>query len=133
MSPPPAGTFVDIPSLICALRTPGSKRKRYSREDLLSQLDGIAAIYRGAGVGLGLSDRAASISAETDGRMLDAIEATIEATRSLTGSIIAQVEEDPGQVRTVYDSMKELQRVLNTEIVSLLGVSVGFSDTDGDS
>ena len=104
-----------------------------SREDLLSQLDGIAAIYRGAGGGMGVSARAASISAETDGRMLDAIEATIEATRSLTGSIIAQVEDDPGQVRTVYDSMKELQRVLNTEIVSLLGVSVGFSDTDGDS
>lgn len=29
--------------------------------------------------------------------------------------------------------VKELQRVLNTEVVSLLGVSVGFSDTDGDS
>ncbi len=104
-----------------------------SREDLLSQLDGIATIYRGADGGLGLSARVAAISAETDARMLSAIESTISATRELDGSILAQLESNPAQVRAVYDNMKELQRVLNTEIVSLLGVSVGFSDTDGDS
>ena len=104
-----------------------------SREDLLSQLDGIASVYRGAEGGMGLSARVASISADTDERMLTAIEATIAATKSLDGSITAQVEANPAQVRAVYDNMKELQRVLNTEIVSLLGVSVGFSDTDGDS
>ena len=104
-----------------------------TREDLLSQLDGIAAVYRGADGGLGLSARVASVSEETDARMAAAIESTIAATESLGGSIIAQLEANPAQVRAVYDSMKELQRVLNTEIVSLLGVSVGFSDTDGDS
>ena len=104
-----------------------------SREDLLSQLASIASVYRGADGGMGISARVRSISAETDARMLAAIESTIDATRSLDGSIIVQVETDPAQVRAVYDNMKELQRVLNTEIVSLLGVSVGFSDTDGDS
>ena len=104
-----------------------------TREDLLSQLDSIEAMYRGAEGGLGLSARVASVSEETDARMLAAIDSTIAAASSLDGSIIAQLEADPGQVRMVYDSMKELQRVLNTEIVSLLGVSVGFSDTDGDS
>ena len=104
-----------------------------SREDLLSQLEGIAAVYRGGGGGLGLSARVAAVSADTDDRMLGAIESTISATRDLGGSIIAQLEADPAQVRAVYDNMKDLQRVLNTEIVSLLGVSVGFSDTDGDS
>ena len=104
-----------------------------SREDLLSQLDGIASVYRGSEDGMGLSARVASVSSDTDTRMLAAIEATIAATRSLDGSIIAQVEANPAQVRAVYDNMKELQRILNTEIVSLLGVSVGFSDTDGDS
>ena len=82
---------------------------------------------------MGLSARVASISADTDARMLAAIEETIAATKSLDGSITAQVEANPAQVRAVYDNMKELQRVLNTEVVSLLGVSVGFSDTDGDS
>jgi predicted lipoprotein len=104
-----------------------------SREDLLSQLDSIASVYRGAEGGLGLSARVASVSEETDARMLEAIESTIAATRSLEGSIISHLTANPAQVRAVYDSMKQLQRVLNTEIVSLLGVSVGFSDTDGDS
>ena len=104
-----------------------------TREDLLSQLDGIAGLYRGADGGLGLSDRVRSLSPETDARMLAAIESAIAAVNNLGGSIIAQLEADPAQVTAVYDSIKELQRVLNTEIVSLLGVSVGFADTDGDS
>ena len=104
-----------------------------SREDLLSQLDSIASVYRGAEGGIGVSARVSAASVQTDARMLEAIESTISATRGLDGSIISQLEANPDQVRVVYDSMKELQRVLNTEIVSLLGVSVGFSDTDGDS
>ena len=104
-----------------------------SREDLLSQLEGIALVYSGTEGGLGLSARVAAVSAETDSRMLSAIESTVSATRGLDGSIVAQLESNPAQVRAIYDNMKEMQRVLNTEIVSLLGVSVGFSDTDGDS
>ena len=104
-----------------------------SREDLLSQLEGIALVYSGTEGGLGLSARVAAVSAETDSRMLSAIESTASATRGLDGSIVAQLESNPAQVRAIYDNMKEMQRVLNTEIVSLLGVSVGFSDTDGDS
>ena len=46
----------------------------HSREDLLSQLDSIASVYRGAGRGKGLSARVGPISPETDTRMLDAIE-----------------------------------------------------------
>ena len=104
-----------------------------SREDLLSQLDGIAAVYRGTEGGVGLAVRVATVSTETDARMISAIEAAISATMNLDGSIIAQLDSNPAKVHAVYDNVKELQRVLNTEIVSLLGVSVGFSDTDGDS
>ena len=104
-----------------------------TREDLLSQLESVASMYRGANGGLGLSARVAAVSEETDARMLAAIDSTIRATKSLDGSLINQLKTDPGRFRVVYDNLKELQRVLNTEIVSLLGVSVGFSDTDGDS
>lgn len=104
-----------------------------TRADLLSQLDGIARIYRGAEGGLGISDRVRTLSSETDARMLFAIEAAIAAARNLDASIVAQLEANPDQVMAAYDRIKEMQRVLNTEIVSLLGVSVGFADTDGDS
>ena len=104
-----------------------------TREDLLSQLDSIAVMYRGADGGLGLSARVNAVSEETNSRMLTSIESTAGSVGNLDGSIISQLETDPAQVREVYDNMKELQRILNTEIVSLLGVSVGFADTDGDS
>ena len=125
-----AGLGIDQEVDASAIPTGGAD---HSREDLLSQLDGIASVYRGAEGGMGVSARVSAMSAEIDARMLAAIEATIAAARNLDGSIIAQLEGNPAQVRAVYDNMKELQRVLNTEIVSLLGVSVGFSDTDGDS
>ena len=125
-----AGLGVDQEVDVGAIPTGGAD---HSREDLLSQLDSIASVYRGAEGGMGVSARVSAMSAEIDARMLAAIEATIAAARNLDGSIIAQLEGNPAQVRAVYDNMKELQRVLNTEIVSLLGVSVGFSDTDGDS
>ena len=104
-----------------------------SREDLLNQLGGIAGLYREAEGGFGLSDRVRPLSPGTDARMLDAIESAISAVSDLTGSIIAQLEADQTQVIAAYDRIKELQLILNTEIVSLLGVSVGFADTDGDS
>ena len=105
-----------------------------SRADLVSQLDGIAAIYGGgAPDGLGLSARVRALSADTDARMRAAIQGAAAAARGLEGSIIARLATAPAEVRAVYDRIKEMQRILNTEIVSLLGVSVGFADTDGDS
>lgn len=104
-----------------------------SGADLLSQLDGIAALYAGGAGGLGLSDRVRILSGDTDARMLAAIDASSAAVRELGGSIIAQLDTAPAEAQAVYDRIKEMQRILNTEIVSLLGVSVGFADTDGDS
>ena len=103
------------------------------KADLLSQWEGIAGVYRGGAGGLGLSDRVRTLSADTDARMLAAIESVIGAIGGLEGSLMAELEGGTAAARAVYDNVKVLQRILNTEIVSLLGVSVGFADTDGDS
>ena len=103
------------------------------KADLLSQWEGIAGVYRGGAGGLGLSDRVRTLSADTDGRMLAAIESVIAAVEGLEGSLMAELAGGTAAARAVYDNVKVLQRILNTEIVSLLGVSVGFADTDGDS
>lgn len=105
----------------------------HSGADLLSQMDGIAALYAGGAGGLGLSDRVRILSADTDARMLAALDAASAAVRDLGGSLIARLAAAPAEAQAVYDRIKEMQRILNTEIVSLLGVSVGFADTDGDS
>ena len=108
----------------------------HSREDLRHQLLGISEMYGGADGdpdALGISHRVRQLSPEVDSRMTGAIEACRDAVEVFDGSLESAIASDPAVVRTVYDRFKALQRVLNTEVVSLLGVSVGFSDTDGDS
>lgn len=108
----------------------------HSTKDLERQLLSISEAYRGASGmpdALGIGHIVAQLSPEVDGRMAAAIENTAEAIENVEGSLESAIANNPQSVRNVYDSFKELQRVLNTEVVSLLGVSVGFSDTDGDS
>ena len=108
----------------------------HSTRDLERQLLSISEAYLGAdGVpeSLGVSHIVSQLSPEVDQRMAAAIANTAEAIESVEGSLESAIANNPQSVRNVYDNFKELQRVLNTEVVSLLGVSVGFSDTDGDS
>ena len=108
----------------------------HSREDLRYQLLSISEMYQGAASApgaLGISHRVRQVSLEVDSRMAGAIEACRDAVEAFDGSLESAIVSDPAVVRAVYDGFKELQRVLNTEVVSLVGVSVGFSDTDGDS
>ena len=108
----------------------------FSGMDLQFQLQSISEMYSGAvgnPDGLGIGNMVHQLSPEVDGRMRAAIEGVVSSLDGVEGSLQSAVASNPESVREVYDRMKELQRVLNTEIVSLLGVSVGFSDTDGDS
>ena len=108
----------------------------HSASDLQRQILGISEMYNGAAdvpEALGISHNVRQLSTEVDGRMTAAIEGVAVALGEVDGSLEWAIANEPASVRRVYDSFKELQRVLNTEVVSLLGVSVGFSDTDGDS
>ena len=108
----------------------------HSRDDLSHQLLGISEMYRGAGSdpqALGIGHMVSQLSPEVDNRMTAAIESASTAIDGVDGSLESAIAANPQSVRNVYDSFKELQLVLNTEVVSVLGVTVGFSDTDGDS
>ena len=103
-------------------------------QDLRNDILGMQAIYEGGGEdGLGISDLVRPLSEDTDGRVRDQFDAAIEAIDSCEGPLSVAVEERPDQVRTVHESLQDLQITISTEVVSLLGVSVGFTDTDGDS
>ncbi len=102
--------------------------------DLRHELLGMQAIYEGAGSdGLGVSDLVLPLSEETDQRMRVQFAAAIQAIDSIEGPLRAAIAQRPQQVMDLYDSLLDLQRTMATEVVSLLGVSVGFTDTDGDS
>ena len=104
-------------------------------DDLRHEVLGIRDLYLGSEdpKGLGISALVRDLSEETDDRMRAQFAAALVAIDEIDIPLHAALKERPEQVKAVYDRLAELQRTLNTEVVSLLGVSVGFSDTDGDS
>lgn len=103
-------------------------------EDLRNELLGMKLVYQGAGQDSpGLSALVTPLSEETDRRMRDRLDAAIAAVDGVEGPMKVALQERPQQVNALYENLSTLQTTLATEVVSLLGVSVGFSDTDGDA
>ena len=103
-------------------------------QDLHNEVLGMQAIYEGsAHDGLGLSDLILPLSEETDRSLRDQFVSVVAAIDSVEGTLRSAVVERPDQVRSVYDRLLNVQRTIATQVVSLLGISVGFTDTDGDS
>ena len=100
--------------------------------DLRNQVLGMQDVYLGEGSGLGLNELVAGLSPEADGRMIAAFEALLTAIDGLEEPLQATVVTNPEPARAAHARLQELQRAWNTEVVSLLGVTVGFADTDGD-
>ena len=103
--------------------------------DLRATVLGMRDVYLGeaGNDGLGVSHLITPLSTAADERMRSQFEDALAAVDAVEGPLRAAVVDRPAQVRAVYDRVMDLRRTLNTEVVSLLGVAVGFSDTDGDS
>ena len=100
--------------------------------DLRNQVLGMRDTYQGAGDTLGISDLVRGVSPAADERMRGHFEQALAAVDGLEEPLRETIAQDPGPAQLAYQRMQELQRALNTEVVSLLGVTVGFSDSDGD-
>ena len=103
--------------------------------DLRNQVLGMQDVYLGTepDTGLGVSGLVRGVSKEADDRMRDHFSATLAAIDDLREPLQSSVLDNPEPVRLAHQRFQELQRALNTEVVSLLGVTVGFADTDGDA
>ena len=103
-------------------------------DDLHNELIGMQRIYEGSGEEpAGLAALVQPLSEETDSRVRDRLAASIRAVEEVEGPLKTAIAERPEQVQNLYDRLADLQTTMATEVVSLLGVSVGFSDTDGDT
>ncbi len=100
--------------------------------DLRNQVLGMRDTYQGANDTLGISDLVRGVSADADERMRGHFQQALAAVDGLEEPLRETIAQDPGPAQLAYQRMQELQRALNTEVVSLLGVTVGFSDSDGD-
>ena len=102
--------------------------------DLRHELLGMQRVYEGAGAeSPGLADLIQPLSEETDQRLREQFTAAIAAIDAVDGPLKAAIHERPDQVLEAHEMLSELRRTIATEMVSLLGVSVGFTDTDGDT
>lgn len=104
--------------------------------DLRNQLVSMQRAYTGvAGTAdetYGIGSLVAGVSTDADERMLASFSKAIAAIDEIEGPLDEALLSDRATLRNAYDALKELQVALNTEVVSLLGITVGFADTDGD-
>ena len=102
--------------------------------DIRNELLGMWAIYEGSGEeGLGIGDLVSQLSEDTDARLREQFNAAIGAIDGVGGPLRDAIGQRTAQVQTLYDRLADVQLTIGTEVVSLLGVSIGFTDTDGDS
>ena len=101
--------------------------------DLRNQVLGMRDVYEGVGEGHGVSDLIVPLSEDADERVRAGFEASLAAIDAVDGPLREAATESSPQALAVYEALMALQDTISTEVVSLLGVSVGFSDADGDS
>jgi predicted lipoprotein len=96
-------------------------------------LGGVAAAVHGPDGEPGLADLVRSRSARTADRLEELVDAAVEALRPLPDSSAAAIAGDPAAVRSAATAVAALRVAVTTEVASQLGVTIGFSDADGDS
>jgi predicted lipoprotein len=112
-----------------------SERSGASLTDALGNLRGMRNIYFGSrddSVGPSLSSlvRAKSPSADQHARAaLEAAEASLLAVPEPLGDALVDA---PETVMAAFEAVKNLKRVLATEVLGTLGASLKFNDNDGD-
>ena len=98
--------------------------------DIANHLAGIRAVLIGTSGPMGLSEL---LGDDTTDRLAARLDAADTAVSAITPPLRAAAAENPDSLNEAYEALKELQMTISTEVVSTLGVALGFSDTDGDS
>ena len=80
----------------------------------------------------GLSSSVAARSPETADRLVAATVAAVEALNVLPDSVEAAYD-DPAAIAKAADAIAKLKVVIFTEVAAQMGVTVTFSDSDGDA
>ena len=100
--------------------------------DLTTQVRAMQAVYSGDGQP-GLSHLVRQLSPEVDQQTVAALDAALSAIANLEEPLPETVLSNPAPSQAVFDRLIDIQRLFNADIASLLNISIGFSDQDGDS
>lgn len=100
--------------------------------DLTVQVQAMQAVYSGDGQ-LGLTHLVRQLSPEVDRQTVAALDAALAAIANLEEPLPETIVANPAPSQAAFDRLIAVQRLFNADIASLLNVSIGFSDQDGDS
>jgi len=100
--------------------------------DLKALLATVAVVIEGPNGDDGLGALVSARSDETGQRLDDALAAARSTVEVLPDSIPDTLAA-PDDLAAAGDAVAELKVVVSTEVASLLGITIGFSDADGDS
>ena len=103
--------------------------------DMQSQVRAMQAIYSGGDSpdALGLRHLTAQLSPEIDRQTAAALESAAAAIAALDEPLPETILSNPAPGQAAFDRIIAVQRLFNADIASLLNISIGFSDQDGDS
>lgn len=103
--------------------------------DMQSQVRAMQAIYSGGDSpdALGLRHLTAQLSPEIDRQTAAALAAAAAAIADLEEPLPETILSNPAPGQAAFDRIIAVQRLFNADIASLLNISIGFSDQDGDS
>jgi len=99
--------------------------------DMLATLAGLEAAYLGGG-GLTLSDQVKEKDAPVDARVRAAFTSARTGIESVQSPWDQAVSTERAGAEAAYQRVRELKRLLGTEVVATLGVTLTFNDSDGD-
>ncbi|MEO1291047.1 MAG: hypothetical protein AAFV93_25210, partial [Chloroflexota bacterium] len=130
----------DSPSPLNAISKPSILATSRSRVVLLYgayTLAGFEMAFNGLGESPSLADYLDFLGAELDGEVMStvinqSIETTITALNTIEQPVQIAVSEDNETVTTAYNNTLSLLRLVKTDMANQLGITVTFSDNDGD-
>ena len=112
-----------------------SWRSDHTLEDTLALLAGIAAVYQGDHgdvQGLGVGDLIKDRSASLDSEFRAALAAAFESVQDAPAPLRVALENEAEQLAETVEVLRKVKRLLASDLATALGVTISFSDMDGD-
>jgi predicted lipoprotein len=110
-------------------------RSDNSRQDILDNLAGVRSMYTTSfdgRTGTSFHDAVATLDPALDAAIMAQFDAADAAVAAIALPLDQAVIEAPETVDAAFQSVKELFRLMAVDMVAVLGVTLSFSDNDGD-
>jgi predicted lipoprotein len=107
-------------------------RAGFAADAYVAQLESIRSLLDGGGeasLGALIDSRSVEISEEID----DHLAAAMAALEAIDAPLRQVAADSPDELQSTYDHLSELLRIFEADVVSLLDITLGFSDADGDT